>query len=952
MAERVGEGSLLERGKEVAALRAAMEDARAGRGSLVVVQGPPGVGKTRLCAAAAECGRAAGLRVLEGRGRELEREIALGVALELLTPPVTAATPAERARLVHGMAAPAAPLFPGLLPGAESAARLEADVMLFGLCWLAANLTRWDMSGMEVQPMLVAVDDAQWADESSVRFLAMLADRASRLPLSMVVAVRDGEGETDVSALRALSARPPHRLLAPEPLSAAAVDRLVAEAAPGAAAGLAAAVAHASGGNPFLVGELLRYLQGGGTVPAADAVAGMVPDTVIRSVLARLARLPKGAGRLAASTAVLGDGTPLRRAAAHAGLELPAAELAADALAGAHLLRPGDPLAFAHPLVAAAVHADLPAFARARAHRSAADLLAADGEGVEKVAGHLLAARPEGDPAVAGVLREAARRALRRGDPAAAIRLLRRALPDEAPGERRSELLLELARAQVIAGDVAGHASVTEALALLDGAPPDVRSKALNLLAQIRHARGDFSGAAKEHDAALGLLEPGSAKWQDALAGYLMVATFHPPLRGDGERRIAPVLREARLGRPPDRPGLLAHVALRLALAGDPVPEVRRTAALALARDPLVGTGGHGALLGVVVHSLVIVGELADAEAAADAALSAAAGRGDVLAYASASFHRALARYHQGGLTAALADVEAARVPYAEGWISAGGWIGFLLARLHLEQGDAAAAEEALHLADRRPPDGMDMALVLDSRARLALLRGEPAVALDTARAAGRQLQQIYEIDHPGLLPWRTTAALAAHHLGDHRTAQGLAGQEVDRARAVGVPQAVGAALRVAGLVARPRPDIDLLAEAARTLQQTPAALEQARALVDLGAALRRAGRRNDCLQPLRQGLELADRMRARPLAERARAELHAAGVRPRRAAVAGIEALTPAERRVALLALHGHSNGQIAQALFVTIKTVETHLARAYRKLAISNRRQLQQAFGAAAAR
>jgi len=105
---------------------------------------------------------------------------------------------------------------------------------------------------------------------------------------------------------------------------------------------------------------------------------------------------------------------------------------------------------------------------------------------------------------------------------------------------------------------------------------------------------------------------------------------------------------------------------------------------------------------------------------------------------------------------------------------------------------------------------------------------------------------------------------------------------------------------------------------------------------------LRQAGRRAACAQPLREGLAIADARHARPLADRARAELRSLGLRPRRAAVLGVDALTPAERRVALLALHGQSNRQIAQNLFITTKTVETHLARAYRKLAISNRHEL----------
>ncbi|MFC7387600.1 helix-turn-helix transcriptional regulator [Sphaerisporangium rhizosphaerae] len=947
MTKRVAESLLLERDSELTALAAALEAVRMGSGSLVVVQGPPGVGKTRLLAAATDQAQANGLLVLAARGHELERAIALGVALDLLAPPLTAARPKERARLAAGLAAPAAPLFPGLLRQELSPAAPGSDDMLRGLCRLAVNLTGWGTEGAAVRPMLLTVDDAQWADEASLRFLAMLADRVGALPLALVVAVRDGGDGSEVSALRRLTVQPPNRLLAPAPLSAGAVERLVAGVFPAAGDDLAAAVAHASGGNPFLVGELLRSLQADGHVPPASAVAGMVPGTVLHSVLARLARLPAEAGRLATSLAVLGDRTPLRRAARHAGLGLPAAERAADVLAGAHLLRPGDPLGFLHPLIAAAVHADLPAFARARAHRRAADLLAEDGEGVEKVAGHLLVSQPEGDLAVARTLREAAGLALRRGDPAAATRLLHRALADATAGRYSGELMLELARAQMTAGDMAAHDTVTEALPLLDDAPAPVRAEALTLLARLRNSRGDFSGAAVAQDAALDLFEAGDPRSEDVLAEYLMIARFHPSLRRHAARRLAPVLREARQGRPPGRPGLLAHLTLQLALDGDPVPEVLRAASGALAHDPLVDPVGHGSLMGIVVHALVIAGELVAAEAAADAALSAARRRGDVLAYGYAGYHRALARYHQGALTAALADLEAARGPHDEGWNSAGGWIAFLLAWVHLERGEEDAAEEALHLADPHPPDGMYSPLVLDCRARLSLLRGDPAAALRAARDAGHLLERLYEIDHPGLLPWRGTAAIAAHHLGDHPAAQELAGQAVARARTVGVAQAVGAALRVAGLVARPRPDLSLLAEAAKILQGTPAALEHARALVDLGAALWRAGRGRDCGPPLRQGLALADRMHARPLAERARAELHAAGMRPRRTAVAGIDALTPAERRVALLALHGHSNGQIAQTLFISTKTVETHLARVYRKLAIVNRRQLSEAFG-----
>jgi DNA-binding NarL/FixJ family response regulator len=148
--------------------------------------------------------------------------------------------------------------------------------------------------------------------------------------------------------------------------------------------------------------------------------------------------------------------------------------------------------------------------------------------------------------------------------------------------------------------------------------------------------------------------------------------------------------------------------------------------------------------------------------------------------------------------------------------------------------------------------------------------------------------------------------------------------------------------LRVKGRLAEGAEAIEHLVEAAAVLERSPARLEHARALVDLGAALRRAGHRRDARQPLRDGHELASACDAQTLRETARAELAASGVRMRRPALTGTNSLTPSERRIADMAAAGSSNAQIAQALFVTVKTIEMHLSNAYRKLAITNRTQL----------
>lgn len=140
------------------------------------------------------------------------------------------------------------------------------------------------------------------------------------------------------------------------------------------------------------------------------------------------------------------------------------------------------------------------------------------------------------------------------------------------------------------------------------------------------------------------------------------------------------------------------------------------------------------------------------------------------------------------------------------------------------------------------------------------------------------------------------------------------------------------------------------LEQAVAKLEGTPRKLDHAHALVEFGAALRRANRRSEAREPLRRGMDVAHRSGARPLAERAREELLACGARPRRLVLSGVESLTASERRVAQMAAEGMSNPEIAQALFVTRKTVETHLGHAYSKLEIGSREELAEALRGAA--
>ena len=203
------------------------------------------------------------------------------------------------------------------------------------------------------------------------------------------------------------------------------------------------------------------------------------------------------------------------------------------------------------------------------------------------------------------------------------------------------------------------------------------------------------------------------------------------------------------------------------------------------------------------------------------------------------------------------------------------------------------------------------------------------------------------ETHETGYVHARSGAALALLRLGEAERARALAEAELADVRILGTPRAIGVALRASGLARGGPEGMALLRESVTVLRESPAALERAHALAALGGMLRRAGHRRDAREPLAEALEIAARCGARPLAARAREELVATGARPRRAWRTGVEALTPQELRVARLAAAGRTNREIAVELYVTLKTVEGHLARAYAKLGIDGRARSRQGPG-----
>ncbi len=261
-----------------------------------------------------------------------------------------------------------------------------------------------------------------------------------------------------------------------------------------------------------------------------------------------------------------------------------------------------------------------------------------------------------------------------------------------------------------------------------------------------------------------------------------------------------------------------------------------------------------------------------------------------------------------------------------------------LMCRGHPEE--AARVIEESRLGEEIP-DTAHLHFLLEARAGLRARQRNIAAAVDDFLELGRRFESVGG-HNPAFLAWRSQAALTLREVGQEDEARRLAADEVARARRWGAPRALGEALRASGLTEGGECGLELLREAADVLEGSPALLVRAQALTDLGAALRRSNRRTEAREPLRLAQDLARRCGAAEVEKRAHDELLATGGRPRRVAMVGVDSLTPSERRVATMATEGMTNREIAQALFVTPKTVEMHLNRAFRKLGLASRTQL----------
>ncbi len=701
----VGGSALLERTEELDRLDALAGAAARGGGAVAIVEGQAGIGKTTLLEAAIGRGRAGGLRVLRSRAGQLEHEVGWNVVRQLFDEVVRADEPTRR-RLLEGAAALAEPAL-GLSEGSDAGA-------LHGLYWLTEGLC-------EQSPLLIAVDDAHWADDASLSYLAYLAERVEDLRLVMFVTVRTGEELSE--PLSVMMSRPWARRISLRELSSDASAQLAREALGASTAdAFCDACYEATTGNPFLLHELLGQLASDGIDPTAaraPEVARITSGTVRRSVLLRLSRFGPDARKLASAVAALGE-SGLNETATVAGVDADAAANLADALAGAGILSPGDPLRFVHAIVREAVYGELPPLERSRLHRRAAEVLAADGDH-RRAAAQLLETSPDADPWVVEELIAAADAAIAEGAPGIAASLLRRAVREPPGADELPSVLVALGRAEAASGGAAAAGRMTEAIELV--AEPRRRAEIQLQRGRLLYLSGRLGESARAFDDGLRDLadDHGDLSLDAELrAGWLTVARLQVSLRRRAEEMTHAIAADPPAGGTYGERALLAHVAGQLTFDGEPRERGIELAYRALGGGQLIRQETSDGLSWVAAMGAIGWGDDFDGfEALQLEAIEDARGRGSVLGYATAMYGYNFTHYYRGMLGDAIDDARRAIDAERDGWRHFLTASRAQLAWALIEQGELEAAEAQLDqaLVDAALEGTSAQALVAEARA-------------------------------------------------------------------------------------------------------------------------------------------------------------------------------------------------------------------------------------------
>lgn len=922
----------IEREKEIRRLGEQLDDACAGIGSLVAVEGPAGIGKTTLIREAMRQARDRGMTVIYGRGGVLEQGLEFGVVRQMVEKAVLDADEEERARLLAGPAAPAGAVL-GLseLPADPGPGRDASESIMHGLYWLTVNLA-------ERGPVLAVFDDAHWGDGASLATSAYLAHRVESHPIAMLAGLRNDEPLSKSRYLDPVLTEAGATFLRPAPLTASGVEEVLSQAFDGAVISpeLAEAALKATTGNPFFVIELARELAGSHGDPIGlkpDQILDADPAAVRRTLLMRLGALGDSTHRLAQALAILGGEGELRHAMAIVDVETDEAERAVDMLVASGLAEGVRPVRLAHPLVQAAISEDIPASTRAVLHRKALEILTAEGAADDRLIVHALNGEPNGSETTVELLRRGAERVRLGGAPETAAGYLRRALAEPPDAGTRPSVVAELGRAEVRAG------RFEEGIRHLDGALEGLTD--LDRRIDVHRDRAFAAFASGGIDSARELIlnalaeveesdSDGAMQLEADLAIFAWISGVDPGVDVRRHKGVEGRTRAERM--------ILALLSQQeLAIGEGSADEAAELATRALGNGRLIAEDTSESLAWyMAVFALLGCEDFVTVGTTVEQALADGHRRGSPFGRTGPLSTRSILAVYEGRPRDAEVDAKAA---------IAGGSppVVALLTASHLvraltAQGKLDEAEEALvaHGIDKGPnAPGMarlvlwGRAVLREAQGDLDALRSEFAPLEDDERR-GSTIKTVF---------WRAMLARMISRGGYSKEADDLATVHLRWAESWGRAGALGIARRSAALAGPPDLRVERLREAVATLSASSMAVEEAKARVDLGIALLRDGSRRDGRAELEVGLEVALDRGARPIAETAAEELEIAGAAPKRL---GFDELTASERRVAEYAAGGKTNREIAAELFVTPKTVENHLTRVYSKLGIASRREI----------
>ncbi|GAB2904509.1 helix-turn-helix transcriptional regulator [Streptomyces heilongjiangensis] len=988
---------LLERQNELRVAVEALRLTARGSGSLVVIAGPPGIGRSALLAeigelAARSAGGPAGAPrplVMRAYAAPAERDLPLGVARQLLEPVVSSG--AFVTRWGSGPARPAL----AFLQGHPESPRQHSATTPQALLSLVEHISQDRMA-------VLLVDDLHWADEATLDWLDHLARQVAHRRILVVATVCEGEHPAGPPGDRVLGAV--EHTLRPAPLGASSVEALVLErlgATPDPE--FAAACLSASRGNPLHLVSLLQECRARGVAPvAADAerAAALVPPVLRRRLLLCLRGQPLSVLAVARALLVLGDDADPAAVGELAGLDPVERDDSLWRLRRLNLITREDRPRLAHRVVHEVVEEATAPGERDRLHQRAAALLRYRGGTPEQVAAHLLATTAHLDKDAVAALREAAGAAVRRGDPETAARYLRAALRDALPHtEERAGLLVELAAVERSFAPSVAIRHVAQAFPLLPG--PVARAQALTTLTPVvpgvtllslddllrRTARELGGPGAPARDAgdvhgawggeAAGTAEDVGGPGGHGVSGGVGVqegVRYAEVSAGPGADGVTG---------PDDRESLVLRLEARLRHLGENDPAVLASAGERLAglgEPPALDCGGRRELLVSLLHATTVSGTRTAATVAALArrVLDHEPARAahvhtvlplmvpvlvtaDSLDGVSPWLDTALADAERRGgrLEESVIRSEQALVLLARGrWaaareraVQACSLVGpkDLSTLSALATVMVALRTRAPELADALPErlrgvheNGELTGLLMLVRGAAAEQRGEPH------RAVEHFLDARYALERAG---WRNPAvapsaywlARALHRTGATERAEQMSGQHLELARAWGAPAGLGRALALHATVTGRGTAPRLLREAAGVLEDSADLHTRATVLLRLAEAVgaRQAAEAEDAL---RRSYALAVECGATAVAVRAQELLGATAVR----AAGRSTQLTPAERMVARMAVQGLTNQAIADALGVSRRAVEKHLTSCYRKTSASGRAGLATVLGA----